>query len=517
MWCSQTSNYDIDALYSSCTCTNITSDARTSAQLHFDISNLSAGTQYWVAVRARSDSSNPAIYSPTVPSGVGPWTALNAITVIGQPDTPPFITTSANGSQGIRMNWVRPADTGLGGVAQPLLMYQIELSEISCCKMVRMLSAADYYTTLFLENLEVGTQVYARIRTVNVVGKSLFSAYSDAATVVLLPSPPLDVTVALAPLTTYQQNLFYTDGRMPRSAQIEISFGRPYDTGLRSINDTTWRLLKYKITASLNSSGIAGQGGNCSGAHGNSIIQLEMLDISAPIHMEGLNIGCSWIFRVTAFNEAGEGGVGGGISKMMVIPAFAPRNLHVRAVADETIRVEWERPSNTGTGDSLNPILWWHLDLTMNVSGLAVLYQACNDSSYVASTESDEWNFNVVREKDRESVCVKEIEQEKEIWRNRKSVCTQQGADTHVRTHIQTDTRTQKPATDTLRLSYSPKYIHAYRDNICAHKLTYSHNTRIFTSHTSHTRTRPWIHIYADTTQLDGARAAKSDAISNCV
>jgi hypothetical protein len=248
LWCSTTKSYDADAQAANCRCRNVSSNVTSNSTLHFEIPALIDGTEYWIAVRARSKAANPPAYAEWVPIGVGLWTSLISFVAMGLPPVPANISVAANGSSALRLTWTSVA-------VVHTFWYQIELTETTPggfpVTSLRIIAVSHLPTSVRLENLPTGLRVSARVRSALAVGTSNYSSASGNATVLLQPSKPRSIVVELANLTLYQAAGFYS---LPQRSPPPAASGRalllgqaPLDTGLYSIGDASWDILSYNV------------------------------------------------------------------------------------------------------------------------------------------------------------------------------------------------------------------------------------------------------------------------------
>jgi len=389
LWCSTTKSYDADAQAASCRCREVSSNVTSNSSLHFEIPALIDGTEYWIAVRARSKAANPPAYADSVPSGVGPWTSLTSLVAMGLPPVPAGISVAANGSSALHLTWTSVA-------VVHTFWYQIELTETTPggnpVTSLRIIAVSHLPTSVRLENLQTGLRVSARVRSALAVGTSNYSSASGNATVLLQPSKPRSIVVELANLTLYQAAGFYSLPQRsppPAASGRALLFGQaPLDTGLYSIGDASWHILSYNVRATR-------LPGSCTPPVGSSATSLWTIsNIAAGVELQGLTPGCNYSILVAAANDAGEGESSDPAHFVLVAPPSPPRQFAVRASGNEELLASWLPPADAGRGTSEGPNMsTYFIRLVVNASGL-IESTACDNSLFHASSTQADWSLS---------------------------------------------------------------------------------------------------------------------------
>ena len=232
-----------------------------------------------------------------------------------RPSPPRAFSAGASRMLGIRAAWARPADTGDGSAAYPLIGYELELGEGAALANAQLVAAGD--ADLQAETsaaLRLGVEYGVRLRARNDAGASNWTAVVMAMAL-YAPSAPRGVALEVTP------------------ERLTVAFLVPLETGL---GDSTRAVTRY----------VAFAASPCLVAPRNVSVGGGRFNIS----LDGLGKGCAYEVRVRAENEAGAGEWSAPVSATVYGRAAAPEGLAVVPGTAQQLRISWGVPGDTGDG-----------------------------------------------------------------------------------------------------------------------------------------------------------------------
>jgi uncharacterized repeat protein (TIGR01451 family) len=272
-----------------------TTQDRTGAASPISVLNLTTGATYRCRVRA------------TNASGTGPYSPYSAEFVARAPATPPSapqdVAAVSLTATSASVSFSPPASDG----GSPITHYFVQCAS-SDGGNTRTVSATSSPRTVI--NLETAKTYACRVRAVNAVGTSQFSAYSPS---FLLGTPGVPQDVAAAPAS-------------PSSATV--SFSPPAATGGSPITG-------YAVQCESSDGGVAG--GTTAAA--------------SPVAVGGLSGGKTYSCRVAAANAVGTGhfsAPSGPFTLPLPSPPTAPQDVAATALTATSASVSFSPPASDG-------------------------------------------------------------------------------------------------------------------------------------------------------------------------
>ena len=242
---------------------------------------------------------------------------VTAITALDTPTKPLDVRMRSVGASKVSMAWDRPSDTGDGSSSFPLVGFQIEYyQEGAEADTLVQVSVTDGLLSFTTPEIVLGEIYKGRVRAVNDADASEWSEYMQARAL-LRPDAPGTVQAL------NRGNLI-----------IAVEWTRPAQTGLGPGRE--WTMAKYQLLINASSCG--------------DHRQIDLAEDVTSFAVENVLEGCAYLFRVRALNEAGFSPYQNSSEVRGLSLASSVQNLVARTPRALEVRLDWEKPKNSGDG-----------------------------------------------------------------------------------------------------------------------------------------------------------------------
>lgn len=216
-----------------------------------DITGLSAGTRYYIRVRAHNSA------------GWGAWGATSNATTLDTPSAPTGLSATASSASAIGLTWSAPSDNGGASITS----YDVQRAANSSFTsgLVTVSTTSRSYS---FAGLSTGTTYYFRVRARNSVGAGDWST-TDSATTWETPSAPTSLSTS-----------------SPTTSSITVGYAAPLFNGGTAVTE-------YQVQRATNSEFTSGV--------------VTITDAGSPTLVSGLTPATIYFFRVRARNAVGYG------------------------------------------------------------------------------------------------------------------------------------------------------------------------------------------------------------------